>query len=545
MTEKGTINFNKINIDRACRITLKGPTIHSDQKGFVNGRNISEANRLIQDVIEYADQNNLAASIIFIDYMKAFDRVEWDWTLKCLETFNFGSKFRSWVKMIFKHARTSVLTNGFRTSYFQISRSMRQGCPISPLLYILQAEPLACAIRKNENIIGISLPYINPATGKQTEVKVVSYVDDAQFFNSSEESIVETFEITEKFEKASGAKIHKQKTTGLYLGAWKNKTPTFRAISWTKTNVKTLGIHHGYEINETAVWMQKINKIKSCIQIWKTRDLSYIGKVLVIKSLLVSQIGYLSDIISVPNNVIKEIESLLWNFLWNNKQPLVNRKTMYLDCNEGGVKMLNLRDFIESKRVHFMYKIISTDYEHWNIIGKNWLKRLDSEFNINYFICKCSSIKGLNLNGIPIFYKESISSWVRYKGLLCHKDRDSILNSYLFGNTFFTYRSYPVFISSFCKSNVKKVSDIWDPRTGTFRAEEAIRNQLLDKTGWHGKYNKIKASFSADILAILKGEVTHNEQQRYGINNELVIFRDNKSVEPSKLKLKFIQSILR
>ena len=309
----------------------------------------------------------------------------------------------------------------------------------------------------------LTLPLVN----KKAEVKVVSYVDDAQFFNSSEESIVETFKFTEKFEKASGAKIHKQKTTGLYLGAWENKTPTFRAISWTKTNVKTLGIHHGYEINETAVWMQKINKIKSCIQIWKTRDLSYIGKVLIIKSLLVSQIGYLSDIISVPNNVIKEIESLLWNFLWNNKQPLVNRKTMYLDCNEGGVKMLNLRDFIESKRVHFVYKIISTDYEHWNIIGKNWLKQLDSEFNINYFICKCSSIKGLNLNGIPIFYKESISSWVRYKGLLCHKDRDSILNSYLFGNTFLTYRSNPIFISSFCKSNVKKVSDIWDPGTGT------------------------------------------------------------------------------
>ena len=133
---------------------------------------------MIQDIIEHADQNNLTASIIFIDYMKAFDRVEWDWTLKCLETFNFGIKFRSWIKMIFKNAKTCILTNGFRTSYFKISRSMRQGCPISPLLYILQAEPLACAIRKNEKIIGISLPYINPDTGKQAEAKVVSYVDE-------------------------------------------------------------------------------------------------------------------------------------------------------------------------------------------------------------------------------------------------------------------------------------------------------------------------------------------------------------------------------
>ena len=58
--------------------------IHPDQKRFVSERNISEANRLIQDIIEYSDQNQLTSSVIFLDYAKAFDRVEWDWTLKCL-----------------------------------------------------------------------------------------------------------------------------------------------------------------------------------------------------------------------------------------------------------------------------------------------------------------------------------------------------------------------------------------------------------------------------------------------------------------------------
>ena len=125
--------------------------------------------------------------------------------------------------MIFKNAKTSIVINGFRTNYFEISRAMRQGCPISPLLYILQAEPLACAIRKNQNIIGIPLPYINPDSGKRAEAKLVSYVDDAHFFNNSEESIAETFKMTEKFEKASGAKIHTQKTVGLFLGAWKGR----------------------------------------------------------------------------------------------------------------------------------------------------------------------------------------------------------------------------------------------------------------------------------------------------------------------------------
>ena len=81
----------------------------------------------------------------------------------------------------FKNAKASILANGFRSEYFKIPRSMRQGCPISPLLYILQAEPFACAIRKNENIIGIPLPYTDPGTGKQTVTKLESYVGDTQF----------------------------------------------------------------------------------------------------------------------------------------------------------------------------------------------------------------------------------------------------------------------------------------------------------------------------------------------------------------------------
>ena len=90
-------------------------------------------------------------------------------------------------KMIFKHAEAAILKRRFCSKYFITSRSMRQGCPISPFLYILQAEPLACATRKNRDLIGITLPYPDPDTGKQAEVKLVSYVDNTHFFSSTEE----------------------------------------------------------------------------------------------------------------------------------------------------------------------------------------------------------------------------------------------------------------------------------------------------------------------------------------------------------------------
>ena len=84
--------------------------------------------------------------------------------------------------MIFKEAKTSILTNGFRSTYFRISRSMRQGCPVSPLLSILQAEPLACAVRRCTIIKGIPLPYTNLETNETPEVKINGYVDDIQLF---------------------------------------------------------------------------------------------------------------------------------------------------------------------------------------------------------------------------------------------------------------------------------------------------------------------------------------------------------------------------
>jgi hypothetical protein len=77
-------------------IKLRNPKlIHSDQKGFVKGRNISEANRLIQDVIEYTDREDDDGIIIFLDQQKAFDRVEWGWVDHVLSKFNFGEKFRA------------------------------------------------------------------------------------------------------------------------------------------------------------------------------------------------------------------------------------------------------------------------------------------------------------------------------------------------------------------------------------------------------------------------------------------------------------------
>ena len=100
---------------------------------------------------------------------------------------------------------------------------------------------------------------------------------------------------------------------------------------------------------------------------------------------------------------------------------------------------------------------------------------------------------------------------MKYHGVLMQKNRQSIMESCLFGNKYILYRNSPIFISSFCKSNIKTVRDIWNIQTNSFHAPELVRDRLLDHIGWNAKYNKIKTSFSPDIIEILKGPYAQHQ----------------------------------
>ena len=102
--------------------------------------------------------------------------------------------------------------------------------------------------------------------------------------------------------------------------------------------------------------MEKITKIKNCIQVLKSRNLSLKGKVLIIKTFLISQIGYELEMNGIPKNIEKDINKLLWDFLWDWKQPLVNRQTMCFNLDSGGVNMINLRQFIGAKQLNLYTK---------------------------------------------------------------------------------------------------------------------------------------------------------------------------------------------
>ena len=143
----------------ANRVRLVLPKIiHVDQTCSVAGRSILDNAHLLRNVQDYVDQKNLGAAFVSLDQQKAFDRVHWGYLRQVLENFGFGPNFRRWVEILYTDINSAVLCNGNISQTFSLTRGVRQGCPLSPLLYILSLEPLGCAIRSDPKIHGIKLP---------------------------------------------------------------------------------------------------------------------------------------------------------------------------------------------------------------------------------------------------------------------------------------------------------------------------------------------------------------------------------------------------
>jgi hypothetical protein len=93
------------------------------------------------------------------------------------------------------------------------------------------------------------------------------FADDTQPFNKDERSVETSFDILSKYEKASESRINYNKTKAISIGTARNRKPKFNKISWIKENVKTLGVHHGYNVDNDTIWKDIIDSMKNCIQV--------------------------------------------------------------------------------------------------------------------------------------------------------------------------------------------------------------------------------------------------------------------------------------
>jgi hypothetical protein len=184
--------------------------IKTNQVYGVKGRDIADTTFSIKDMIRYIHGKNKDGYIVSLDFEKAFDRVEHGFLFDVLKSFGFGENFMKWIRILYKGAITKIKCNGFLTQGFKITRSIRQGCPLSALLYSLVAEPLGLIVKHEEGIKGIGI--------EGGESKIFQYADDTTLLLKDLESVRKAMQIVQKYCRGSGAKINEDKTVYMRFG---------------------------------------------------------------------------------------------------------------------------------------------------------------------------------------------------------------------------------------------------------------------------------------------------------------------------------------
>ena len=129
--------------------------ISTDQNGFVPGRFIGYNIARILNLIDICNEDNIEGVLLNIDFEKAFDCVEWDFIYETLAFLGFPKKLIDMIKTLYNGIQSCVTNNGHQSQFFTLGRVVRQGCPLSPYLFVIIGQILNLYIKYKSTIIGI------------------------------------------------------------------------------------------------------------------------------------------------------------------------------------------------------------------------------------------------------------------------------------------------------------------------------------------------------------------------------------------------------
>lgn len=381
--------FTKIVANRVNMVLPR--LINPYQTGFMPHRLISD-NGWINQVLMTNARNTTTEHqqvAVFLDQEKAYDRVHPEYLRRVLHHFGFPPTLINSLSSLFFGTKIHVSINGWLGAPFTQGRGLRQGDPLSPLLFNLAFEPLLRSILASP-LQGVSLKQLNierrlqanptPVYYKDREtwtdmldpislslsdpppnIKLLSYADDLEVFldHPDEWSILQ--ELLTLYGKASNARVNLNKTVIMSLsGATQEEWTSIAAASGSQWHDSTHSMalrYLGYPLYHNHTQLQHYlteikGKISRHANILKARHLSVRGAGMIANSLLLSKLWHILRVVPVPSGWLDEVKQIVRSFLlpfW----PSPSWDSMCLPRRFGGVGLVNIHD--QSKALHFVY----------------------------------------------------------------------------------------------------------------------------------------------------------------------------------------------
>lgn len=475
--------------------------IDKDQVGFVRGRKISTTIRLIDDTLEYLKNSHSPGILLAVDYSRAFDSISKEYMLWAFKQFGIGENFMKWVQVLLHNTESKMNYLGWLSESFPVECGIRQGCPFSPLAFIVGLELLAIKIRSDNDIKGIALPVPSCSVKPAQSLKIALYADDITLFLHNKKDLKKVLELLDIFSVSSNLEINKNKTEAMWVGSAANNTETLCNIRW-KNKIKILGIYFSGVLPASSIeenWNSRIMKIKELIAVWSKRNLSISGKLCIIKSYLLSQITHLLQSLVLPDNVLTNINSILFRFLWKKKYTnkkafeKVKRSVVCSAHEAGGLNMINVIDMQNSFLLALPFNLLLSQDEKVFEIPKHMFSKLGPDL-----ICFKTNASNKSFIGLELissnYWRRVLQVWIenKYKLEQFNNITNNFKNDCLWNNNNIMYKGNCLFFPSWSKAGFNYVSDIiYNDHILSF---EYINEKLGNKASTLFEYNALKAA---------------------------------------------------
>ncbi|KAL3694931.1 hypothetical protein R1sor_008582 [Riccia sorocarpa] len=351
--------------------TILPGLVDVDQTGFVDGRSIMDnvVNlKLCQDLV-----NTTKEATIFckLDFEKAFDRVQHEYLWDLLAAMNFNQHFISMAQMLISNGQAKVHINGRFTKTFKLQRGVRQGCPVSPLLFAISTQPLMRLFRDAERrglLTGVTIPRGRPLLHKL-------FANDSGICITATEQNFECLKLlVEKFERVSGAKLNLGKSVILPM-MLERSTPWLERTGCRILNnaeeEKYLGCVIGNEVGEAQHERDLAQKMQKRLTHWTNKFLQWPSKVILVKHVLKALPIYQLLGLGLPDTGYKKLEALCRTFLWGvdsngkAKTPLIGWERLSTQRKNGGLGLRSFKDTSDSLKMRYVGRMLQGETSEW------------------------------------------------------------------------------------------------------------------------------------------------------------------------------------
>ena len=244
--------------------------------------------------------------------------------------------------------------------------------------------------------------------------------------------------------------------------------------------IKILGTHFSYneklkeEINFCLI---KAN-IERVLKLWKLRNLTLEGKILIFKTLALSKIIFQAFVTPIPICVVTELEKIQKSFLWENLTSKIKHDTLCNDYKYGRLKNVDIRKKIISLQCSWIKRLYDDSFHEWKIIPLHLINRT---FSKSFIFQSNLSLKKKLIKSFPSFYKEILLNWKTFFSKT-PETRSSILSQFLWYNIYIQIDEGDVHLSKFSRNNLSFVFQL-------FNTNGSIKTWYFLKQEYHLKNN--------------------------------------------------------